>query len=560
MTISKMQLPGLITILVLIFSIIPFSLSDNLTSPVPPDQACSVTTNPTFCRSILPSGGRLNLFEYGRLLVSRSLQQSASFSGLIDRALKDNPNTLPGQAHGALQDCQLLSQITSNHLGSSLSTLNGAGSPFLPLRLGDDVHTLLSGIVANQQTCHDGLGQSSALHSMGDLYDQLVHGSELYRTSLAVFAHSWVPEGNNTKKVVQGRHLLEQSRVRPDGVPRWVNEDLLRFGPTRRSAHLFIPWVKTTVVVSKSGEADFRTINDAIAAAADNVDARIGYYMIQIDPGVYEEYVTVGSSKTNIMMVGAGINETIITGSHSVGDGFTTFNSATLVVVGQNFVGKDFTVRNTAGPAKGQAVAVRNGADLSSFYRCSFEGYQDTLYTHSMRQFYRECDIYGTVDFIFGDAAAVFQMCNMYARLPLKGQSITFTAQGRSDPNENTGISIMKSNIMATPELQEAGFPVQSYLGRPWREYSRTVYMRSNLDSLIDPKGWLPWSGDFALSTLYYGEYMNSGEGADTSQRVDWPGYHVMNFFDANSFTVSRMIQGEFWLLPTCVPFEAWIL
>ncbi|CAN6468239.1 unnamed protein product [Victoria cruziana] len=375
-----------------------------------------------------------------------------------------------------------------------------------------------------------------------------------------MFAHSWVPQGNRARKVIQGRRLLDRSRVRPDGVPRWVDEDLLRFGPTRRSAQLFGPWAKTTVLVSKSGTADFRSINDAVAAAPDNVDARTGYYMIQIDPGVYEEYVTVGSSKTNIMMVGAGIDRTIITGSRSVGDGFTTFNSATLAVVGRNFVGKDFTVRNTAGPAKGQAVAVRNCGDLSTFFRCSFEGHQDTLYTHSMRQFYRECNIYGTVDFIFGDAAAVFQMCNMYARLPLKGQSITFTAQGRSDPNENTGISIMKSNIMATPELQNAGFPVQSYLGRPWREYSRTVYMMSNLGSLINPVGWLPWSGDFALTTLYYGEYSNAGAGADTSKRVNWPGYHVMNFLDANSFTVSSMIQGEFWLIPTSVPFEAFLL
>ena len=82
-------------------------------------------------------------------------------------------------------------------------------------------------------------------------------------------------------------------------------------------------------------------------------------------------------------------------------------------------------------------MAARNGADLSTFYHCSFEGYQDTLYTHSLRQFYRECDIYGTVDFIFGNAAVVFQDCNIYPRLPLQGQfnAISITAQGGTDPN-----------------------------------------------------------------------------------------------------------------------------
>ncbi|KAJ1402377.1 Pectinesterase, catalytic [Sesbania bispinosa] len=123
---------------------------------------------------------------------------------------------------------------------------------------------------------------------------------------------------------------------------------------------------------------------------------------------------------------------TIITGNHNVVDGFTTFNSATFAcnlmmsttnikgeywlaaVVGQGFVAVNITFRNTAGPSKHQAVALRSGADMSTFYSCSFEGYQDTLYTHSMRQFYRECDIYGTVDFIFGNAAVVLQNCNIY--------------------------------------------------------------------------------------------------------------------------------------------------
>jgi pectinesterase len=109
-------------------------------------------------------------------------------------------------------------------------------------------------------------------------------------------------------------------------------------------------------------------------------------------------------------------------------------------VAGDRFIAVDVTFRNTAGPEKHQAVALRNNADLSTFYRCSFEGYQDTLYVHSLRQFYRECEIHGTVDFIFGNAAAVFQSCNLFARKPMANQKNAFTAQGRSDPNQNTGI------------------------------------------------------------------------------------------------------------------------
>ena len=214
------------------------------------------------------------------------------------------------------------------------------------------------------------------------------------------------------------------------------------------------------------------------------------------------------------------------------------------------------TFRNTAGPAKHQAVAVRNGADQSAFYLCSFEAYQDTLYTHSLRQFYRECDVYGTVDFIFGNAAVVFQACNLYARLPLSGQSNVVTAQGRTDPNQNTGISIQGCKILAAPDLAKNGSSIMTYLGRPWMRYSRTVVMQSFLDELIDPAGWLAWDGNFALSTLFYAEFNNTGPGAVTAGRVNWPGYGVINAASAQNFTVSGFIDGDSWLPATGVSYS----
>lgn len=216
------------------------------------------------------------------------------------------------------------------------------------------------------------------------------------------------------------------------------------------------------------------------------------------------------------------------------------------------------TFQNTAGPQKHQAVALRSGSDLSVFYRCSFKGYQDTLYVYSQRQFYRNCDIYGTVDFIFGDAVVVFQSCNIYVRKPMSGQQNTVTAQGRTDPNENTGISIHNSIVTAASDLRPVQGSFKTYLGRPWQKYSRTVIMKTSLDSLINPAGWLEWSGSFGLSTLYYGEYMNTGEGADTSKRVNWPGYHVItSSSEASKFTVGSFLSGNSWIPATGVPFSS---
>ncbi|KAF7138647.1 hypothetical protein RHSIM_Rhsim07G0193100 [Rhododendron simsii] len=258
------------------------------------------------------------------------------------------------------------------------------------------------------------------------------------------------------------------------------------------------------VVVRQDGTGDFSTIGDVVAAAPNSTDVGGGYYVIYVVAGVSQEYVSVGSSQTYVMMNGVGIGQTVITGSRNFADGWTTFNRATFAGVGTGFVAVGITIQNTAGAAKYQAVAVRNGADLSTFYCCSFKGYQDTLYTHSLRQFYKECDIYGTVDFIFGNAAVVFQNCNIYPRLPMVGQYNTITAQGRTDLSQNTDTSIQNCNITAASDVASSNGTVKTFLGRPWMEYSRTVYMFSFMDSLIDLAGWSVWSGDFVLNTLYY--------------------------------------------------------
>ncbi|KAL2460818.1 putative pectinesterase/pectinesterase inhibitor 36 [Abeliophyllum distichum] len=173
------------------------------------------------------------------------------------------------------------------------------------------------------------------------------------------------------------------------------------------------------------------------------------------------------------------------------------------------------TFENTAGPQKHQAVALSVGSDQSVFYRCSFKGYQDTLLVHSLRQFYRDCQIYGTIDFIFGDAAAVFQNCDIFVRRPMDHQSNMITAQGRDDPNENTGILIVNSRVAPASDFRAVKGKCKNYLGRPWKKFSRTVFLKTYLDGSVDKKGWKEWSGDFSLSTLYYAEYMNtSSDGA----------------------------------------------
>ncbi|CAH9102321.1 unnamed protein product [Cuscuta epithymum] len=350
----------------------------------------------------------------------------------------------------------------------------------------------------------------------------------------------------NTLALNKDHTNIDDTTMYRDGFPTWVkpgDRKLLQSSSAASQANL---------VVAKDGSGNYKTVSEAVAAAGKR--SGTGRYVIYVKAGVYSENVQIGSKLTNIMLLGDGIGKTIITGSKSVGGGTTTFNSATVAVVGDGFIGQGITFRNTAGAANHQAVALRSGSDLSVFYQCSFEGYQDTLYVYTDRQFYRNCDIYGTVDFIFGNAAVVIQNCNIYARNPPAGTN-TITAQGRTDPNQNTGISIHDSTVAAASGLSGSA---KTYLGRPWKQYSRTVFMKTSLGSLIAPAGWLPWSGTFALSTLYYGEYANTGAGASTSNRVKWAGYHVItSATEASKFTVANFIGGNSWLPATKVPFTS---
>lgn len=225
-------------------------------------------------------------------------------------------------------------------------------------------------------------------------------------------------------------------------------------------------------------------------------------------------------------------------------------------VLGERFLARDITFENTAGPAGHQAVALRVGSDLSAFYKCSIEGYQDTLYVQYNRQFFVKCVVTGTIDFIFGNSAVVFQWCDIMARKPDPNQRNMVTAQGRNDINMDTGIVIQKCKIGATPDLKAVQGNFSTYLGRPWKQFSRTVIMRSTIGDVIKKEGWFPWDGDFALNTLYYREYQNSGPGSDTSKRVTWKGWGVMkDSTEARTFTVARFINGWSWLLFTGFPF-----
>ena len=231
--------------------------------------------------------------------------------------------------------------------------------------------------------------------------------------------------------------------------------------------------------------------------------------------------------------------------------------------VATGFVAKAMGFENTAGAAKHQAVALRVQGDMSAFFNCAIDGYQDTLYVQAQRQFYRNCEISGTIDFIFGMSSTVIQNSRIIVRKPLDKQFNTVTADGTREVSMNTGIVIQNCEIIPERELFPVRFDVKSYLGRPWKDYSKTVVMESIIGDFISPEGWLPWDGPKYLDTLYYAEFANSGPGADVSRRIKWKGYHPsISKNEAAQFTVEQFLRAgsttrsENWLLASRVPFR----
>ncbi|KAH6837497.1 Plant invertase/pectin methylesterase inhibitor superfamily [Perilla frutescens var. hirtella] len=398
-----------------------------------------------------------------------------------------------------------------------------------------DARAFLSAAMTNKITCLDGLDSAtgpmkpSLLNSMASVYMQVSN-------SLSMLSQPGVRSGGGNR-----RRLL--------GFPRWLSKKARRL--LQSSGDEYDP--SEVMTVAADGTGNFTSVTDAINFAPNNSIDRI---IIYVKEGVYEENVEIPSWKTNIVLLGDGNDVTVITGKRSVDDGWTTFRSATVAVSGEGFLARDIMFENTAGAEKHQAVALRINADLAAVYRCVVTGFQDTLYVHSFRQFYRECDIYGTIDYVFGNAAVVFQGCNIVSRMPMPGQFTVITAQSRESPDEDTGISMQNCSILATNDLYSNASVVRSYLGRPWRIYSRTVVLESYIDDFISPVGWTNWDGDQGLDTLYYGEYENYGPGSSTDGRVAWPGYHVMAYDEASAFTVSSFITGQEWLDSTSFPYD----
>lgn len=268
-------------------------------------------------------------------------------------------------------------------------------------------------------------------------------------------------------------------------------------------------------VVAVDGSGDFQSVQAAFDAVP---DYRKNTTTIFVRNGTYKEKLILPASKTNVRLIGEDKMKTILTfddyasKKNRFGEEIGTTGSTSIFLFADGFTAENITFENSAGPV-GQAVAVRIDGDRVAFFNCRFLGNQDTLYPHGerSRQYYKDCYIEGTTDFIFGWSTAVFEGCTIYSKTG--GHYIT----AASTP-ENNPFGFVFINCKITGNAPENSY----FLGRPWRPYARTVLINCFLDKHIRPEGWHNWNKPDAEKTTFYGEFGSSGPGSDLSQRVEW--------------------------------------
>jgi pectin methylesterase-like acyl-CoA thioesterase len=309
-----------------------------------------------------------------------------------------------------------------------------------------------------------------------------------------------------------------------------------------------IPAAAGQVTVSPDGSGDFRSVQAAVDAAPDAGS------VIRIKPGTYREPIDIEKPHIQLRGLGDDAAQVVLSFDRSAGTAGGTGKSATVLVNGDDFFAANLTIENTFSRNRplthegSQAVALRVRGDRAVFRRVRLLGYQDTLYAdgkgcdseqgpcRSARQYFADCYIEGNVDFIFGDALAFFERCELHA---LAHPQVMITAQSKRYEGERSGYVFDHCRITAAPGASRV------YLGRPWRSHASVVFLNTYMSAEVVPVGWMEWrhDGKDSLPTVFYAEYGSTGPGANPNGRD--PHARQLTAARAEKFSVTAWLAGD---------------
>lgn len=301
--------------------------------------------------------------------------------------------------------------------------------------------------------------------------------------------------------------------------------------------------LKPDVIVASDGTGQFKSVQEAISAAPMRTDPASPRWVILVKPGTYVERIYVQRERGRLHVIGEDAATTTITCDLHAnlpgpdGKPIGTFRTPTLQVDGDGMIWENLTIANSAGPV-GQALALRADGDRLVFRHCRFLGWQDTILVNRGRHYFVDCTIEGHVDFIFGGATAYFERCAIHCR---RDGYIT----AASTPKDQSHGFVFADCTVTGAE------GVQTYLGRPWRDFAKTVFLRTNLSSVVRPEGWHNWNKPQAEQTTFYAEFGSTGAGASATHRVPWA--KTLTTEDAAVLTAREVLAGADNWNPTAI-------
>lgn len=287
-------------------------------------------------------------------------------------------------------------------------------------------------------------------------------------------------------------------------------------------------------VVALDGSGDFTSVQEAISRAPMRTGTGDPRWVIHVRPGVYRERIYVQRERGNILVRGEdAATTTVVFGLHANlmgedGKPIGTFRTPTVQIDGDGMAWENITFANDAGPV-GQALALRADGDRLAFRKCRFLGWQDTILVNRGRHFFEDCYIEGHVDFIFGAATAYFSRCHIHV---LRDGYIT----AASTPQGTAHGFVFADGRITGAEGARA------YLGRPWRDHARTVFLRTEMAEHVRPEGWHNWNKPHAEQTTSYAEFGSTGAGASPATRVPWA--RILTEAEAAALTPQAVLGG----------------
>jgi pectin methylesterase-like acyl-CoA thioesterase len=278
-----------------------------------------------------------------------------------------------------------------------------------------------------------------------------------------------------------------------------------------------------------------------VQAAIDALPAAGG--AIRIAPGVYREKLVIAKPDVRLLGRGKTAGDVVLVWGDGALTAGGTFRSASVNVSGDGFRARNLTIQNDyhlrdARPS--QAVALAITADRAVLDKVRLLGAQDTLYAASKkgkpsRQLFRNCYVEGHVDFIFGDAKAVFERCHIHG---IAHDDVLITAQSKASPEQDSAYVFDRCRITADTAVKNL------YFGRAWRPYATVVFLRTRIDAPLHPEGWREWTPGKTntLDTATYLEFASTGQGASPTTRE--PRSHQLTAQDAKAWEAKRFLRG----------------